>query len=108
MRKVSKEKKYKDKHTGIYYSQMDINRKETEAKKRLRHNQYQEHGFAFCVKCGVNSNYSIIDCSHHKSKLWCKNNSEIELIWNIENMELICRKCHQKKDKLDTQFNSTI
>ena len=95
---------YTDKHSGKKYTQQQIDRNLSKAKKELRQEQIDEYGYQFCVSCGINSSHSIIDCSHVKSVKWCKEHSEIELIWDKSNMDLLCREEHQKRDGLTLQF----
>ena len=77
-------------------SKQIIDRKISEAKNYVRAKQNLEHGYNFCVKCGINDRHSIIDCSHIVSVDDCQKNSKTELAWDTNNIEMLCRKCHDE------------
>ena len=69
------------------------------AKQRKLKLFFDEHGFYFCEDCG-RSDRKPIDCSHDISVDQCQKRGESELAWNVKNITLRCRPCHQKYDKL--------
>ena len=105
---------YRDKNSGKLYTQREINQNINKACRELKEEMFEEHGRLFCHLCkesyekdgtyktGFES--QIIDCSHNKSRRECKNDGEIEKLWDKDNLELICTLCHREKDKLNLQF----
>lgn len=57
------------------------------------------HGYLFCEDCGRND-CKPIDCSHDISVNKAKNMGQTELCWDVKNITLRGRKCHQKHDRL--------
>jgi hypothetical protein len=109
MKNYSSDNHYTDKHSGIVYNSAQIERYNSKAKKELFQRQRDEYGYNFCEKCKRNlSGNIILNASHNQSKAWCLKNGEIELIWDLENMEILCQEtCHKIKDKLNTQFGKS-
>ena len=69
------------------------------AKAEKVRQQFDEHGYNFCEVCGI-SNGTYLDCSHTESVKSCKENGRTEKCFDVENIKMRCRKCHQKHDKL--------
>ena len=86
--------------TGERYTTDQIDRKSDKVAKELLEIQFVNHGYNFCEKCGINSSNSYIDVSHTISKKEAKESGRSELCWDISNLEILCRSCHQKKDGL--------
>jgi hypothetical protein len=101
MKKHSDKNHYTDKTSKKRYSSLEIENKNKAAKKLARQMQIDEHGYAFCVKCMRNTNSGDIDPAHIRSELWCKKNGEIELIFDVDNIQMMCRDCHREYDKLN-------
>ena len=89
---------------GTRITQSEIDRQIRTSKRVLIQNQLDEYGYNFCTKCRKND-CKPIDCSHNVSVKKCKEISKTELAWDIQNMELVGRNCHKKKDGLNLQFN---
>tara|TARA_R110002051_G_C8424141_1_gene452394 strand:- start:131 stop:418 length:288 start_codon:yes stop_codon:yes gene_type:complete len=89
---------YKDSF-GNRYTTDEINRKSNESAKLKLQLQLDEHGYNFCEHCKRND-CKPIDVSHTISRKEAKENGCVEVLWDIENMEILGRKCHQIKDKL--------
>ena len=106
MKTYSNTNTHKDKYSQKSYTSAQIESKNAKAKKRLRKIQIETHGYEYCMDCGKNKNDTYLDVSHQKSKDWCIKNSEIELIWDVNNMRIRCRECHKKYDKLNLQFKN--
>jgi len=70
------------------------------SKKQKRKIQFLEHGFNFCENCGINDRQTIIDVSHNISVDECQKSGRSELAWDLDNLTMLCRNCHQLKDKL--------
>jgi 5-methylcytosine-specific restriction endonuclease McrA len=61
--------------------------------------QFIEHGYNFCETCGRSSG-TYLDVSHTISRKKAKEDGIVEVLWDYDNLEILCRKCHQIKDKL--------
>ena len=55
-----------------------------------------DHGFYYCEECATSQ--GRIDCSHTISVSECQNSGRSELAWDITNIKLRCRDCHNKLD----------
>lgn len=89
---------------GQRFTQSQIDRKIRQAKEIALSRQYLEHSYHFCENCGI-SNGTPLDCSHDISVKKAKENGMTEQCWNPGNITILCRKCHQEKDKLNLKFN---
>ena len=69
------------------------------AKKEKLRQQYDDAGFNYCEDCGV-SNGTYLDCSHNISVKKAKEMGKTELCFDVENIKIRCRNCHQIHDKL--------
>ena len=81
-----------------------IDSKIAKAKTQKRKDQYLAHGFNFCEECGINDRSSIIDVSHVISTDECQKSGRSELAWDLDNLTMLCRRCHQKRDNLFLDF----
>lgn len=100
MNKISKTNKYFD-SDGHSYTQGQVNANITKAKERKLNEFFDEHGYHFCEQCRVNSSNSFkLDCSHQISVKEAKETKQVQLAWTVSNIKLLCRRCHQIKDKL--------
>ena len=89
---------------GNRYTTEQINRKSDKAAKELLEIQFIEHGFNFCQKCGRNATNTYIDVSHTISRKQAKETGNAQECWNPDNLEILCRSCHQQKDGLNLIF----
>ena len=89
---------------GTRLKQSVIERMVVKAKKEKLRQQYDEHGYNFCEECGI-SNGTYLDCSHNESVKSCKENGRTEKAFDVNNITIRCRECHQKKDKLNLMFS---
>ena len=65
--------------------------------KEIKLRQFKnDHGYFFCEAC--NHSFGRIDCSHTISVNECQNLGRAELAWDIKNIRLLCRLCHNKLD----------
>ena len=69
------------------------------AKAEKLRQQFEEHQYNFCEQCGISSG-TYLDCSHNESVKSCKENGRTELAFDVNNITVLCRKCHQIKDRL--------
>lgn len=74
------------------------------AKETKVNDQLEEYGYNFCESCGVSSGV-YLDCSHDISVKEAKETGRTELAYDPNNITILCRNCHQKKDKLNTQWS---
>jgi len=84
---------------GSRLKQSVIDRLITKAKKQKVQSQFDDHGYNFCEECGVSSG-TYLDCSHDVSVKKAKDQGKTELCFDVNNITMLCRKCHQIKDKL--------
>ena len=61
--------------------------------------QFDEYGYNFCEECGISAG-TYLDCSHKISVKKAKETGRTELCYDVNNIDVLCRKCHQKRDKL--------
>lgn len=72
------------------------------AKAQKLKQQFECNDYNFCENCGV-SNGTYLDCSHNESVKSCKENGRAEKAFDVNNITILCRDCHQIKDKLNIQ-----
>ena len=73
-----------------------------EAKKKKIENMMAVHGYIFCeeIACGKNTNSGEpIDVSHDISVNDCQKLGYAEMAYEVRNMTMRCRTCHQIHDK---------
>ncbi len=51
-------------------------------------------GYVFCEDCGRNDCVPV-DCSHDVSVKKCQEEGMVELAWDVENITMRGRRCHQ-------------
>jgi hypothetical protein len=69
------------------------------AKGKALEEQHCEFGYNFCVDCLVSSGV-YLDCSHTISVDEAQKTRRAELAWDVKNIKVRCRACHQKHDNL--------
>ena len=69
------------------------------AKKNKLDLQLEEYGYNFCEECKRSSG-THLDCSHDISVDKCQKNGMTELAYDVDNITIRCRRCHNKHDKL--------
>lgn len=89
---------YKDSE-GNRYTTEQINRRSDQASKTKLMLQFNEYRYNFCEGCERND-CRPIDVSHTVSRKEAKENGNVEILWDLNNLEILGRRCHQKKDKL--------
>ncbi len=67
------------------------------AKKQKLDKMYNNYGYYFCEDCKASAGV-YLDCSHDISVDKCQKEGKTELAWDIDNITIRCRKCHQKHD----------
>lgn len=94
---------YSDKD-GKRYTTSQIDAKIRLAKGIKLDKQLQEHGYNFCETCKRND-CKPITCAHVISVKEAKESGNAQLCWDLNNIVLEGMPCHQKRDKLNIQFN---
>ncbi len=89
--------------TGKRYTTQQIDDKIRVAKAEVLKNQFEEYGYNFCEQCGNNGSGTRLDCAHDLSVKRCKEEGRSEVAWDIRNINVLCRTCHQEKDGLNIQ-----
>ena len=90
---------YSDSYDNRYTTEQ-IERKIKKSALELLEMQFIEHGYNFCQKCKCND-CKPIDVSHTISRKKAKEDGCVEVLWDYDNLEILGRLCHQKKDKLN-------
>lgn len=90
---------------GDRVTQKQIERKMRSAKSQMIRVQKEVFGYNFCETCNRND-CKPIDCAHIISVDKAKKMNQTELCWDVFNMTIEGRKCHQKRDKLNLQFTN--
>ena len=90
---------------GERVKQSVVDYRTSKAKEQVLQNQLYEYGYNFCEECGHNGSKFPLDCSHDYSVGQAKKDGKTEQAWNIKNIVIRCRDCHQKHDKLDLQWS---
>lgn len=85
---------------GRPVSQDQIDRYYTSAAKVKIARQREDDGYNHCEDCGVNELHARLDVSHQVSRAEAKNECRTELIWDVDNLRIRCRACHQRYDGL--------
>lgn len=91
--------------TGERIGKSEIDRRIREAKEKKLNLQLEEHGYNFCEDCG-RSGGEYLDCSHVVSVKKCQDEGMVELAYDVGNIRVLCRPCHQRHDKNGVQFKN--
>lgn len=89
--------KYKT-STGEKVTQTSIEARTRNA-KRLK---VQSMDFIHCEKCGISTG-TYFDCSHIIGVKEAKESGRTELCYDMNNIELLCRKCHNEIERMSKQ-----
>jgi len=84
---------------GTRLKQSVIERLITKAKREKLRQFIDENDYIFCEECKTNNSFKF-DCSHDLSVKKCKEQGKTELCFDVNNITILCRSCHQIKDKL--------
>lgn len=88
---------------GERVSKAEIDKRVRQAKFEKLQAQTIDYGYNFCEDCKRNEMNTRLDCSHDISVDECQKTGRVELAWDVQNIKIRCRKCHQIKDKLNLQ-----
>ena len=84
--------------TRVLKSTIDSRVKKAKAKKL--DNMNLDQGFIACEECGINASSGVyLDCSHTISVKECQESGRSELAYNVDNLRVLCRRCHGIHDK---------
>ena len=83
---------------GEPISKGKIDRNVRKAKQLKEDEMMKEHGFLFCEDCGRSD--SRPDRSHTISVKEAQESGRSELAWELDNIKMRCRTCHDKHDNL--------
>lgn len=89
--------------SGEKFTTAQIEAKIRIAKAAALEKQHDEFDYNFCEQCGRNASGTRLDCSHDISVKKAKENGQSEQCWNVGNITILCRECHQIKDGLNIQ-----
>lgn len=100
--------------SGEWITKAQIDRNTRDAKTQLIANQYQEHGYNFCITClgkpipesANDMECRILDCAHIISVKECQEIGRAELCWDLNNMIIECRYHHKIRDGLNLKFKN--
>ena len=87
---------------GNKYTQSQIDNRIRKAGLEILDLQFLEHGYNFSEECERND-CKPLDVSHNISRKKAKELKQVELSWDIGNLEVLGRRCHKRKDKLNIQ-----
>jgi len=84
-------------NTGERFTTPQIDLKVRKAKKQKIDEFIDEHGYVFCEECKRNDCVPV-DCSHDISVKEAKESGQSQLSWDVSNITLRGRSCHNKHD----------
>ena len=80
----------------IYRDNIDIARKyKSKRWQRLRHQKLLLN--PCCERCAKEGKYTSTEIVHHKEYITDKNYMHDDIFFNIDNLESLCRDCHNKE-----------
>lgn len=89
---------------GKRWTTDQIDRKSDKAARELLEIQFLELGYNVCDECRRND-CKPIDVAHLVSRKEAKETGRAELCWDMDNMKILGRECHQKLDNLILRFH---
>ena len=91
---------------GTRVSKKTIDQRIRKAKAEKLQEHFDEYGYYVCTNCFSNS-CKPIDVSHVISVDEAQKTGKTELSWDLNNLKILGRQCHQKHDKLNLNFLSS-
>lgn len=82
--------------TGDWVSKQTIDFRIRDAKKEKLAAQLNEYGYHFCENENCKGGCGWLDCSHIISVDDCQKSGRAELAWDVKNLEILCRDCHNE------------
>ena len=74
------------------------------AKREAKNYHKENYEYLFCTHCNRNDDKPV-DAAHEISVDKCIKMGKPELAYSVHNIIILGRKCHEKHDKLNLQFN---
>lgn len=93
--------------SGERVSQSQIDQRIRKAKAKKLQLFLEENNYIFCEVCNKND-CKPVDCSHDLAVYDCKKQGCIEKAWDVDNITLRGRRCHQIKDGLNIHKNKIV
>jgi 5-methylcytosine-specific restriction endonuclease McrA len=87
---------------GNSYNQNQIDNRIRKAGLEKIDLQFLNEGYNYCTECKRND-CKPIDVAHIVSRKKAKELKQVELSWNLSNLQILGRDCHKKLDKLNIQ-----
>ena len=87
---------------GNSYTQSQIDYRIRKAGLEIIDLQFLNEGYNYCTKCERND-CGRIDVAHIVSRKEAKELRQVQLCWDLENLQILGRKCHRKLDRLNIQ-----
>lgn len=84
---------------GNRYTTEQIERRIKKSALELLEMQFIEYGYNFCENCKRSSG-TYLDVSHTISRKKAKEDGMVQVLWDLDNLEILCRYHHQLKDGL--------
>jgi len=89
--------------TGERVSKSVIDSRVRKAKAQKIESMIDEYGYVFCEDCRRND-CKPVDCSHDISVKKCQEERMVQFAWDVDNITMRGRRCHQKHDNLYLRF----
>lgn len=86
---------------GVRYTTAQVNKRVSDTKAKFVEEFRDNHGYHFCESCKKSTGVRLT-CSHILSVDYCKKEGMTEVAWDINNLELLCIKCHDLHERLST------
>lgn len=80
---------------GNRYTKQEIDKKVIEAKQKKKEQFFDKHGYYFCERCGK-SDCLPLDLSHLISVKEAQESGNVEIAWDVKDLEFHGRKCHEE------------
>lgn len=91
---------------GLYIEKSTLDFRISQAKEEKLAKHMEIYGYYFCTTCR-NNECKPIDVAHILSVDWCQKNGQSELAYDLNNMVIEGRECHQKRDKLNLNYGKS-
>ena len=89
---------------GKMYTRAQVERKNRINKADVIMQTIMEDGFISCRRCGRAAGMPL-DCAHIISVKEALETGRAELVWDKDNVIILCRECHQEHDKSNLQWS---
>lgn len=65
--------------------------------RKAKKDKVDSMDYPHCEECGISSG-TYFDCSHIVSVKKCQESRETEKAWAVDNIRMLCRRCHELFD----------